>query len=63
MSLGALGCGNNPAPHDAAAMPDAAIAQPDAPDAPMCLPAGAVCVLAEDCCSMGCLVADPMVCL
>lgn len=56
-------CGNNPAPQDAAAAPDAAVVAPDAPDAPMCLPTGATCVLAEDCCSMACLVGDPMTCI
>jgi hypothetical protein len=64
LSLSALGCGTTPATPDAHVPPDTGVLAPDAPDAAMmCLPAGSVCVLAEDCCSMGCLVADPMVCL
>jgi hypothetical protein len=60
---GMCGCGSQPAPTDAAVTPDAVTVQPDAPDAPMCLPTGATCVLAEDCCSMACLVGDPMTCI
>lgn len=60
---GALGCSGTPATPDAHMSPDAAVVAPDAPDAPMCLPTGATCVLAEDCCSMACLVGDPMTCI